>query len=144
MLAAAHGKDLIRVKEYREVGKSVATAGCYIDDNMPLLLQWIESNLHTQGVRPSRAMECLEVRFTGGIKPHAVDFKSAFTAKYLFQRHPVRISLVRFGTAREGFPVFEWIMDEIKKHCQDLKAYHTFGWVQATYTEIFCFLHPST
>jgi hypothetical protein len=87
---------------------------------------------------------CFEVPFRGGTHPHHIRVKCRLTAEYLAHKHPIRISLRDFGTAREGFPVLEDILKTIRVESSRLKAFHTASRINATYDEIFCYLHPTT
>lgn len=137
--------DLIRVGSlYSQKTDRRIIALCMIGDHREHLREILRFKIQKLGVQPPPTKECIEVPFKGGTHPHAIRFKSVGIAKHLLHRHAIRINLTKFGTPREGFPVFQSILDEVKRQCIQLKAYHRAGIIQSNYNEIFCYLYPST
>jgi hypothetical protein len=138
--------DLIRTGEEHTPAQDRRVIGlCTIADHRQMLREMIQLKLMAKGgIQPPRPPECVEVPFRGGAHPHAIRFKSIGVAKLLVKRTPIRLTLTKFGTPRDGFPIFQIILDEIKKQCLPLKAFHSCGPILSTYDEIFCFLHPSS
>lgn len=139
------GLDLIRVGAiHTEKSDRRVVALCTIADHREHLRDMLRFKMQKLGVQPPPTKECIEVPFHGGTHPHAIRFKSIGIAKRLLQGHAVRINLTDFGTPMEGFPVFQTILDEVKRQTLHLRAYHTSGSVRANYNEVFCYLYPST
>lgn len=86
----------------------------------------------------------MEVGFRGGTLPHAIRVKAIGIAKHLLHRYAIRLNLTEFGTPKEGFPILQVILDEVKRQATRLHAFHTAGIIQANYDEIFCYLYPPT
>jgi hypothetical protein len=146
-LARQHGLDLIRVAEVMspERFEQGMVGICTISNRDQMMRRMVQHKLLVKGgVQAQSNPRCVEVPFRGGIHPHAIRFKSVGIAKLLVRRTPVRINLTDFGSPREGFPIFQTILDEIKKQCLPLRAFHRAGLLQSNYNEIFCFLHPAT
>lgn len=144
-MAQELGLDLIRIGAlYSQKSDRRIVALCLIGDHREHLRDMIKFKIQKMGVQPPPTKECIEVPFKGGTHPHAIRFKCVGIAKHLLHRHAVRINLTKFGTPREGFPVLQSILDELKRQCLQLKAYHTAGQIRSTYDEIFCYLYPST
>ncbi|KAG5507110.1 hypothetical protein JKF63_05856 [Porcisia hertigi] len=144
-MAQELGVDLIRIGAlYSQKTDRRIIALCMIGDHREHMREMIKFKIQKLGVQPPPTKECVEVPFKGGTHPHAIRFKCVGVAKRLLHRHAIRINLTKFGTPREGFPVFQTILDELKRQCMRLKAYHTAGQIQSNYDEIFCYLYPST
>ncbi|KAG5480626.1 hypothetical protein LSCM1_06330 [Leishmania martiniquensis] len=144
-MAEELGLDLIRIGAlYSQKTDRRIIALCMIGDHREHMREMIKFKIQKLGVQPPPTKECIEVPFKGGTHPHAIRFKCVGVAKHLLHRHAIRINLTKFGTPREGFPVFQSILDELKRQCVRLKAYHTAGQIQSNYDEIFCYLYPST
>ncbi|CAJ1022948.1 hypothetical protein Q4I30_003054 [Leishmania utingensis] len=144
-MAQELGLDLIRIGAlYSQKTDRRIIALCMIGDHREHMREMIKFKIQKLGVQPPPTKECIEVPFKGGTHPHAIRFKCVGVAKHLLHRHVIRINLTKFGTPREGFPVFQSILDELKRQCMRLKAYHTAGQIQSNYDEIFCYLYPST
>ncbi|KAG5481280.1 hypothetical protein CUR178_06514 [Leishmania enriettii] len=144
-MAEELGLDLIRIGAlYSQKTDRRIIALCMIGDHREHMREMIKFKMQKLGVQPPPTKECIEVPFKGGTHPHAIRFKCVGVAKHLLHRHAIRINLTKFGTPREGFPVFQSILDELKRQCMRLKAYHTAGEIQSNYDEIFCYLYPST
>lgn len=146
-LARQHGLDLIRISNVLSPERfdQGMVGVCVIANRDQMLRRMVQQKLLSKGgVQAQRNPQCIEVPFRGGIHPHGIRFKSIGIAKLLVRRTPIRINLTDFGTPREGFPIFQTILDEIKKQCLPLRAFHRAGLLQSNYNEIFCFLHPST
>lgn len=146
MIARQHGLDLIKITQnYTKKADRPSIAVCVIADHRQDLRASVRLKLAVKGgIQPPRAISSVEVPFRGGTHPFAIRYKAIGVAKHLVKRTPVRINLTEFGTPREGFPIFQTILDEIKKQCAPLKAFHTAGPIQSNYNEIFCMLLPST
>ena len=142
-LAESHKADLIKVYE-RDPGADDAIANCIIEPVFYEAQATLEFNLAMIGIRAAKIRQAYEVGFRGATQPHAIWFKSVGIAKHLAHRHPIRISLTKFGTAREAFPQLEAILAAVRKECLQLKAYHTASRISASYHEIAIYLHPST
>ncbi|CAD2217628.1 hypothetical protein AGDE_06074 [Angomonas deanei] len=139
------GLDLIRTGcVYTEKSDRRVIALCTIADHREHLRDMLRFKIQKLGVQPPPSKECIEVLFRGATHPHGIRFKSIGIAKHILHRHAVRINLMKFGTPREGFPVLQTILDEVRKQCMRLKAHHTVGEIQSNYNEIFCYLYPST
>lgn len=144
-MAQEVGLDLIRIGAlYSQKTDRRIIALCMIGDHREHMREMIKFKIQKLGVQPPPTKECIEVPFKGGTHPHAIRFKCVGVAKHLLHRHAIRINLTKFGTPREGFPVFQSVLDELKRQCMRLKAYHTAGQIQSNYDEIFCYLYPST
>ncbi|GET88027.1 hypothetical protein, conserved [Leishmania tarentolae] len=144
-MAQELGLDLIRIGAlYSQKTDRRIIALCMVGDHREHMREMIKFKIQKLGVQPPPTKECIEVPFKGGTHPHAIRFKCVGVAKHLLHRHAIRINLTKFGTPREGFPVFQSILDELKRQCMRLKAYHTAGQIQSNYDEIFCYLYPST
>jgi hypothetical protein len=146
-LARQHGLDLVRVSQAFSAERSdQGMIGiCCIANHHQLLRRMVKSKLHAKGgIQPQRNSACVEVPFRGGTHPHAIRFKAIGIAKLLIRQTPVRVNLTDFGTPKEGFPIFQILLDEIKKQCLPLNAFHRAGVLQSNYNEIYCFLFPST
>ncbi|EPY24324.1 hypothetical protein STCU_07237 [Strigomonas culicis] len=139
------GLDLIRVGSvHTQKSDRRIIALCMIADHREHLREMVRFKIQKLGVQPPPTKECVEVPFTGGTHPHGIRFKSVGVAKHVLHRHAVRLNLTKFGTPREGFPVFQTILDEVRRQCVQLKAHHTVGEIQANYNEIYCYVYPST
>lgn len=146
-IARQHGLDLIRMSETfsPEHSEQGMVGICCIANHNQMMRRMVKFKLESKGgIQPQKNPSCVEVPFRGGTHPHAIRFKSIGIAKLLVRRTPIRINLTDFGTPREGFPIFQTILDEIKQQCLPLKAFHRAGVIQSNYNEIFCILHPST
>lgn len=144
-MAQSLGLDLVRVGSINTLKSDRRViALCQIGDHREHLRDMIRFKLQKLGVQPPPTRECIEVPFRGGTHPHAIRFKAVGIAKHLLHRHAVRINLTKFGTPREGFPVFQSILDEVKRQCLQLRAYHRAGEILTNYNEIYCYLYPST
>lgn len=144
-MAQELGLDLIRVGAiYSQKTDRRIVALCMIGDHREHMRDIIKFKIQKLGVQSPPTKECIEVPFKGGTHPHAIRFKCVGIAKHLLHRHVVRINLTKFGTPREGFPVLQSILDELKRQCLQLKAYHTAGQIRSSYDEIYCYLYPST
>ncbi|RNF26765.1 uncharacterized protein Tco025E_00999 [Trypanosoma conorhini] len=144
-MARELGLDLIRVGAiHTDKNDRRVIALCTIADHREHMRDMIRFKMQKLGVQPPPTKECIEVPFRGGTHPHAIRFKSIGIAKHLLHRRVVRINLTKFGTPKEGFPVFRTILDEVKTQALQLKAYHTAGMVRANYNEVYCYLFPST
>ncbi|KAK7197935.1 hypothetical protein NESM_000748200 [Novymonas esmeraldas] len=144
-MAQELGLDLIRVGAiHSQKTDRRVVALCMIGDHREHMREMIKFKIQKLGVQPPPTRECVEVPFKGGTHPHAIRFKCIGVAKHLLHRHAIRINLTKFGSPREGFPVFQSILDELRRQCMQLKAYHTAGEIQSNYHEIFCYLYPST
>ncbi|KAL7696746.1 hypothetical protein N2W54_000806 [Lotmaria passim] len=144
-MAQELGLDLIRIGAvYSQKTDRRIVALCLIGDHREHMRDMIRFKIQKLGVQPPPTKECIEVPFKGGTHPHAIRFKCVGIAKHLLHRHAVRINLTKFGTPREGFPVLQSILDELKRQCLQLKAYHTAGQIRSNYDEIYCYLYPST
>ncbi|RNF09195.1 hypothetical protein TraAM80_02340 [Trypanosoma rangeli] len=144
-MARELGLDLVQVGTiHTDKNDRRVIAICTIADHREHMRDMIRFKVQKLGVQPPPTKECIEVPFRGGTHPHAIRFKSIGIAKHLLHRHVVRINLTKFGTPKEGFPVFRTILDEVKKQTLQLKAYHTASMVRANYNEVYCYLFPST
>jgi hypothetical protein len=144
-MAQELGLDLIRIGAlYSQKSDRRIIALCLIGDHREHMRDMLKFKIQKLGVQPPPTKECIEVPFKGGTHPHAIRFKCVGIAKHLLHRHAVRINLTKFGTPREGFPVLQSILDELKIQCLQLKAYHTAGQIRSNYEEIYCYLYPST
>lgn len=144
-LAQDIGLDLIRIGAlHTDVSDRRVVALCLIGDHREHMREMVKFKIQKLGVQPPPTNPCIEVPFRGGTHPHAIRFKSVGIAKHILKRHVIRLNLTKFGTPREGFPVFQCILDEVKRQCLQLKAYHRAGAIQTNYNEIYCFLYPST
>lgn len=139
------GLDLLQIGSmYTANSDRRIIALCAIGDHREHLRQMLRFKMQKLGVQPPPTMNCVEVPFKGGTHPHAMRVKAVGIAKRLLHRHVVRVQLTKFGTPREGFPVLQTILDEIRQQCDAVHAYHTAGRIQSNYNEIFCYLYPST
>ncbi|KAG8345352.1 hypothetical protein TRVL_03820 [Trypanosoma vivax] len=144
-MAREMGLDLIRVGAlHTQISDRRVVALCTIADHREHMRDMVRFKIKKLGVQAPPTKECIEVPFRGGTHPHAIRFKSIGIAKHILHGHVVRINVTDFGTPREGFPVFQSILDEVMKQTLRLHAFHSAGTVRANYNEIYCYLYPST
>ncbi|CCW71862.1 unnamed protein product [Phytomonas sp. Hart1] len=144
-LAQGMALDLVRIGSiHTDKSDRRVIALCRIGDHREHLREMLRFKLQKLGVQPPPTRSCVEVPFRGGTHPHAIRFKAVGIAKHLLQRHTVRIHLSDFGTPREGFPVLQCILDEVRRQCTALRAFHSAGRPRAGPDALFCDLHPTT
>lgn len=144
-IAADLGVDLIKIGSFftsRTDRRVIAL--CALGSHREHLRGMIRFKLQKLGVQPPPTKACIEVPFKGGTHPHAMRVKAVGIARRLLHRHVVRLQLTKFGTPREGFAVFQTMLDEVLQQCTSLHAYHTAGRIQSNYNEVYCYLYPST
>jgi translation initiation factor IF-3 len=141
-IAAAHGMDLIQIGTITH-GDGVPVAKCWVADAQALAMDELEAAIGAWS-DPVGAYEALEVGFTGGSDSNTLLFKCREIAQFLTKGHPVTIRLTKFGTPREGFPVMEVILGQIKTQCDRLPVHYTAGKLRYDLGALLCQLMPST
>lgn len=144
-IASDLGVDLIRIGSFftsRTDRRVIAL--CALGDHREHLRGMVQFKLQKLGVQPPPTKACIEVPFKGGTHPHAMRVKAVGISRRLLHRHVVRLQLTKFGTPREGFAVFQTILDEVLQQCTLMHAHHTAGRIQSNYQEIYCYLYPAT
>jgi translation initiation factor IF-3 len=143
-LATEHEMDLIQVRLNAAPRLGMQdVAVCIIADATSFAMDEMETQFARQP-GPIGTYETLEVGFTGATDGFAVKFKTREIAKFLARKHFVRVVLRHFGTPREGFPVFEVILEEIKKEAKRIKVDFAAGTIRYDKGELVMMLMPST
>eukprot|EP00758_Cryptobia_borreli_P002053 Tbor_TRINITY_DN2743_c0_g1::TRINITY_DN2743_c0_g1_i1::g.15187::m.15187 len=143
-IAKSLGLDLIKTRNGGMGDRRETHAECQIADHRYDKREFIAFHIRKMGFKAVKTREPREMSFRGTSHPHAIWFKSVGVAKIIYQRHPVIVEMDNFGSIREGMAAFQSVLDEIKKQCTKLDAFHTCGPVKAEYDRISCTLYPST
>ena len=141
-LARDAGMDLVS-KMSKPMGKNVSdhTHICEIRDGVSDAL--IAVNQEETNESPRAFREAFVISFKGSTLDFHMQCKAKQAARLLFRKRPVLLTMSKFGTADEGFPVFSRFLGFLRRECDRIQnAGHRSGPLSADYDEIKMHLYP--